>query len=101
MEISILVERMNTSSPRFLAKTGQPWDASAEASTADEAVQSVQQIVRRRLDNGAKIILVPVESAGNPWLDACGILPDTPEINAWVDAMREYREKVNLEEATD
>jgi hypothetical protein len=98
MEIPVLVEPIAGKGSRFRAKTGEPWLASAEAATADEAVSQVQQMVRTRIAAGAKLLMMPVESDINPWLAMSGFLKDCPLADAWEQSMKEYRdEKDRLE----
>ncbi len=101
MDIPVLVEPVAGSKPRFRAQAGEPWLASAEADTADEAVSHVQSIVRARLAAGARMMMVPIDESSNPWLEMAGTLPDNALTRSWKQSMKEYRDEVNRRESLD
>jgi hypothetical protein len=86
MTIPILVE---PSPSGFCAITGGPLDMSAEAASAAEAVNALQDKIARRLERGAILIDRPVQIARPP----IPILPlsENPLLETWLAAVETYR----------
>lgn len=94
MQIPILIEPL--SDHCYRATSSAPLALTAEAATPDDALTQLRQLVLDRLVEGAKYVAldVPVE---DPWRRFAGSLRDNPLFDDWVEAMREYREKVDSE----
>ena len=86
MSIPILVEPSPTG---FFATTGGPFDLSAEASSAAEAIQALREKIVRRLESGAILIDHPIQPVGPP----IPILPlsENPLLEAWLAAVETFR----------
>ena len=93
MTISILVEPTPIG---FSATTGGPLNLSAEAVSAAEAVNALQEKIARRLERGAILIDHPVRSPRPPI--PVLPLPANPLFDAWLAAVETFRaERENLE----
>ena len=93
MTISILVE---PSEVGFRATTGGPLELSAEAASAAEAVNALQEKIASRLERGAILIDQPVHPPRPP----IPVLPlsENPLFDAWLAAVETYRaERETLE----
>jgi hypothetical protein len=86
MTIPILVEPIPTG---FCAIAGGPLDLSAEAASAAEAVQALQEKIVRRLERGAILIDHPIPLARPP----IPILPlsENPLLETWLAAVETFR----------
>jgi hypothetical protein len=86
MSIPILVE---PSPAGFCATTGGPFDLSAEAASAAEAIQVVQEKIARRLEGGAILIEHPIQRVRPP----IPILPlsENPLFETWLAAVETFR----------
>ncbi len=96
MTISILVE---PSQVGFRA-TGGPLDLSAEAASAAEAVNALQEKIANRLERGAILIDHPVRSPRPP----IPVLPlsENPLFDAWLAAVETFRsERETLESSSE
>jgi hypothetical protein len=95
MTISILVER---SQAGFRATTGGPLELSAEAASAAEAVNALQEKIANRIARGAILIDHPVPPPRPP----VPVVPlgQNPLLDAWLAAVETYRaERETLETA--
>jgi hypothetical protein len=91
--ISILVEPSHVG---FRATTGGPLDLSAEAASASEAVNALQEKIANRLERGAILIDHPIHRSRPP----IPVLPlaENPLFDAWLAAVETYRaERETLE----
>lgn len=86
MSISILVEPSETG---FRATTGAPLDLSADAPSAAEAVNALNEKIARRLQTGAMLVEHPGPAPRPP----IAILPlaDNPLVDDWLAAVEELR----------
>jgi hypothetical protein len=86
MSIPILVEPGSTG---FSATTGGPLDLSAEAPSAAEAIQALQEKIVRRLEGGAILIDHPIQLVRPP----IPILPlsENPLLEPWLAAVETFR----------
>jgi hypothetical protein len=95
MTISILVE---PSQVGFRAMTGGPLELSAEAASAAEAVDAIQEMIAGRLDCGAILIDHHVNPPRSPIPGLS--LAENPLFDAWLAAVETYRaERETLESA--
>ena len=86
MSIPILVEPSPTG---FFATTGGPFDLSAEAPSAAEAIQALQEKIVRRLESGAIVIDHPIQLVRPP----IPIVPlsENPLLESWLAAVETFR----------
>ncbi len=91
MQIPVLVEP--TSENSFRATSGDPLKLQTEASTRDEAVRKIRQLLLHQLERGAELVLVAVDirSAEHPLAAFAGMLKDEPLLEDWREARAEYR----------
>jgi hypothetical protein len=89
MQIPVLVEP--TSENRFRATAGDPLKMEAEATTREEAVRKLCDLLQRRVDAGAEVVGVEVHSTDHPLAAFAGTLKDEPLLEAWREARAEYR----------
>jgi hypothetical protein len=93
MEIPVLVEPL-PDGRGFRARTGHPFDLAAEGPTKAAAIQQLQRATHSRHAGGAEVI--PLElSAGNPWADLGGFLPDDEATRRWLEALEANRRQAN------
>jgi len=96
MTISILVE---PSEAGFRATTGGPLELSAEAASAAEAVNALQEKIAGRLERGAILIDHPVQPARPP-IPVLS-LSENPLFDAWLAAVETYRAEQETLESTN
>jgi hypothetical protein len=86
MTISILVE---PSQVGFRATTGGPLELSAEAASAAEAVNALQEMITGRLERGA--VLIDQHVSPPPFPIPVLSLSRNPLFDAWLAAVEKYR----------
>ena len=89
MVIPVLVEQI--SGDHFRAVTGEPLSLEVEATTRDEAIEKLRQLIDSRMAAGAEIIEIPVGAEAHPLAPFAGLLRDDPLVDPWKQAMAEYR----------
>lgn len=89
MVIPVLVEQI--SGDHFRAVTGEPLSLEVEATTRDEALEKLRQLIDSRMAAGAEIIEIPVRAKASPLAPFAGLLRDDPLVEPWKQAMAEYR----------
>jgi hypothetical protein len=94
MTISILVEPTQVG---FRATTGGPLELSAEASSAAEAVNALQEQIANRLERGAILIDHPVHPPRPP-IPVLS-LSENPLFDAWLAAVEAYRAEREAQES--
>lgn len=94
MQIPVIIEPV--SEHCYRATGGSPLALTVEAATPDKALAQLEQTIKDRLTGGTKLVAldIPLE---DPALRYAGILRDNPLYDDWIEAMREYREKVDSE----
>ncbi len=96
MTIPILVE---PSQIGFRATTGGPLELSAEAASAAEAFNALDEKLASRLERGAILIDHPVHP---PWPPIPVLpLPQNPLFDAWLAAVETYRAEQETLESTN
>ena len=91
MEIPIIVEPAGENS--FRASSGGLWGLEIEASTRDEAVQRLRELIDERLDAGAEVFKLEIRGRPHPLARFAGMFKDDPLLQPWKDAMAEYRQQ--------
>jgi len=89
MQIPVLVEP--TSQNTFRATSGDPLRLETEATTRDEAVRKLCDLLQRRVEAGAELVGIDVRSSDHPLAAFAGTLKDEPLLEAWREARAEYR----------
>ncbi len=89
MQIPVLVEA--TSDKKFRATSGDPLRLETEASTRDEAVRKMRDLLQHRVESGAELVGIDIRSSEHPLAAFAGMLKDEPLLEAWREARAEYR----------
>lgn len=92
MEIPVLVEPI----------TGNGYRAEAlglrgEGATQDEALEKLRSELAQRTAAGARIVSLAISPGKPPWAEFAGELRDDPMLDAWKQAMAEYRRQRDAE----
>ena len=95
MEISVLVEPSRTKGFRATAPSHP--EVAAEGPTEDAAIQMLRDQLCERLKL-AKMVKVEVPMLSDkPWMIAAGCLEQEPDLEAYQEAIHEYRRQVNAD----
>lgn len=97
MSVSTLIEPIPGRGYRV--STRNPVEITVEAESREEAIREFQAVLRARLAAGAEIIDVDADDGPNPWIEYAGDLVDDPLLEDWKQAMSEYRDQVDREQA--
>ena len=94
MHIPVVIEPIAGNGFRVTGAGGLSVGLIAEGATAEEAMHRLQEQVQIRVNAGARIadMRVPMQS---PWIADAGCLRDEPLYEEWVEAMKEYRQKLD------
>jgi hypothetical protein len=88
MQIPILIEPIE--GDRYRARAGEPFALSAEGKTKLEAFQQLEQMIRKRIRDGAELFTLEVQQA-HPLSVYVGMFKDNPLFDEWKEAMAEFR----------
>ncbi|MCI0462636.1 MAG: hypothetical protein L0Z62_37280 [Gemmataceae bacterium] len=91
MQIPILIEPVAGNGYRAV---GGPSALTAEGATAEEALENLQGLLGSRLAAGARLVMLEVPGAENPWQKLAGMYHDDPLFDEWRQAMADYRRQV-------
>jgi len=96
MKILILVERV--SRDNYRARSGEPLALTAEATTSHQAVWNLQQLIKEKLLSGSELteFTIPATEA-HSWPPAPIYDKDDPEVQEWIEIMKENRKKMDEE----
>ena len=93
MEIPVLIEPLPGAG--FVARTGSPFEWSAEGATPEEAVKKLQGVVTEREAAGIKAATVTLKNGTeHPHSAIVGSLKGSPLWVEWRKAVEEYREEI-------
>ncbi len=92
MEIPVLIEPVAGNGYR--ARGGEPFALTGEGATPEEALHQLRERIRGRLTPGARVVSLEVSPAEHPWGSFAGGLRGDPLLEAWKQAMAEYRRKM-------
>ena len=81
------------------ASSGSPLSIAVEAVNEAEAISKLQAAVTERLEQGSRLVDVPLPVEGNPWLRYAGTLPNDELTAQWIEAMAEYRRERDADDA--
>ena len=91
MEIPITVEP--TGENAFRASSGGLWGLEIEAPSREEAIEKLREMIDGRLDGGAEVFELEIGRRTHPLTQFAGMFKDDPLLQAWKDAMAEYRQQ--------
>ena len=95
MEISVLVEPSRSKGFRAVAPSYP--EIAAEGLTEEAAIQTLKDQLCERLKL-AKMVKVNVPMMSDkPWMAAAGCLKDEPDLDAYREAILEYRRQVDAD----
>ena len=97
MQVSTLIEPVTGQG--FRASTGSPLEITVVAETRQAAILQMQECLRQRFAQGAEIVNVEAQPEEHPWKKFAGGLKDHPLLEEWKQAMADYRDQVDREEA--
>lgn len=95
MQVAVLIEPNRLQGFRATAPTYP--DVSADGPTEDAAVQSLSARLSEKLKQARMVTVeIPVKT-DKPWMAAAGCLKDEPDLDAYWDAILEYRRQVDAD----
>ena len=95
MQIEVLIEPNLPQGFRATAPTHP--DVTADGPTEDAAIQMLSERLSDRLKQARMVTVeIPVK-ADKPWMAAAGCLKDEPDLEAYQDAILEYRRQVDAD----
>jgi hypothetical protein len=89
MQVTVLVEPL-ANRTGYRARSGEPFNVSAEGPTAVEAVCALECVLRARIEQGAAIATIQLGPTV-PLIRTSGGLADDEATRAWLDAIEENR----------
>ena len=96
MEIPVIVEPHGGG---WRARCRHPIDTSATGDTRYEATQALESLLRAAVPD--PFTLLPLEvTPDKPWIAFAGSIPDDETIDAWIDAIAEYRRQRDADDQT-
>ncbi|MBC7816695.1 MAG: hypothetical protein IAG10_07395 [Planctomycetaceae bacterium] len=95
MKVEVVLEALDNE--RYRASTRYPFDLSAEATTREETLAALKDLLDSKL---AQVEVVELE-VGTPtepaWKTIVGTWKDHPDMDEVLENMREYRRQVNAD----
>ena len=95
MEVSVIIEPVIGNGFRVTGAGGLSVGLTAEGATAVEAIERLSEQIQTRLHAGAKLTELSIGQGAAPWKQDAGYLRDDPLYQPWLDAMQEYRRKLD------
>jgi hypothetical protein len=95
VEIPVIIEPVMGNRYRVTGAGGLSVGLTAEGATAEEAIDRLADLVRMRVDAGAKLAELSVIASAAPWVQDAGYLHDEPLYEPWREAMDEYRRQLD------
>src|SRR5437867_3488057 len=92
MEIPVLIEPVPGNG--YLARTGSPFDWSAEGATPEEAVCKLQAVASAQQAAGVKLAAISVNGTVHPHAAIVGSMKNSSLREEWRKAVEEYREEI-------
>jgi hypothetical protein len=93
--MSVIVEPVVGNGYRAIGTEGLSFGLTVEATTREEAVERLNELVKARVAGGAEILPLPPPQGPRPWSRFAGTLRGDPLLGAWKEAMEEYRRKLD------
>jgi len=94
VQIPVIIEAVDDNGYRATGAGGLSVGLTAEGASAKEAADLLAEQVRTRVAAGAQLADLEVATSA-PWKQDAGYLRDEPLFEAWCDAMRENRRKLD------
>jgi hypothetical protein len=82
----------------FRATAPEPFDVCAEAPTREQVLETIQNLLRDRIESRSDIIFVNIGPDENPWDRVYGMFADDPLFDEWQQAIQENRDRIDAEE---
>jgi hypothetical protein len=95
--VPVIIEPVAGNGYRVTGAGGLSVGLTAEGATASEAIDRLAELVKTRLDAGAKLADVSIATGTAPWKEDAGYLRGDPSYETWREAMEEYRRKMDEE----
>jgi hypothetical protein len=95
VEVPVIIEPVNGSGYRATAAGGLSVGLTADGATAAEAIEQLADLVRLRVNGGAKLAELNVAAGAASWKQDAGYLHDDPLFEPWRAAMEEYRRQLD------
>jgi hypothetical protein len=96
MDIPVLLEPLD--SRGYRATSLVPTRLVAEGASREEALAQLRQLVQSQFAQGELVHLeVPMPGESHPWKSLAGIWKDHPDVDEFVQNMREYRQQVDAD----
>jgi predicted RNase H-like HicB family nuclease len=95
MQIPVLVERIEGNGYR--ARGFEPFAATAEGSTREEALHRLRETIKATLTENQEIVSLDLDAESNPWARIEGIYEGDPLFDEWQQAIADYRKQVDEE----
>lgn len=96
MELSILIEPVAGNGYRATGTGGLTAGLTAEGTTREEAINKIGELIQSRITAGAEILPLPAPAKGpHPWSQDAGYLRGDPMLDAWRQAMEDYRQRLD------
>lgn len=95
MDISVIIEPATGNGYRAIGAGGLSVGLSAEGATATQAMDRLAELIQSRLNAGAKLAELRVDTGDAPWKEDAGYLSDFPLYQPWREAIEEYRRRLD------
>jgi hypothetical protein len=95
MQVAVLLEPVAGNGYRAIGTEGLTVGLSAEGATREEALDQLRKQVEARIAHGAEIRPLDVPVGPHPWSRFAGTLRDEPLLDAWKQAMEDYRRRLD------
>ena len=93
MNIPVLIESMPGNG--FRVRGGEPFAIVVEGSTREAALDQFRQCVSAKLQEGAQVATVEIQTADHPWITFSGMYSASdPVVQDWLGAVAESRDSV-------
>ena len=95
MKVDVVLEALG--SDGYRASVGHPFDLSAEATTREESLAVLKQLLDTKLAQVEVLELEVGAPADPPWKSIVGTWKDHPDLDEVLENMREYRRQVEAD----
>ncbi len=95
MNVSVIIEPITGDWYRAIGAGGLSVGLTAEGATAAEAVDRLAELIRSRLNAGARLAELSVGTGAAPWKEDAGYLHDSPLYQPWREAIAEHRRQLD------